>query len=328
MSTDKNIIFSGMQPTGALHLGNYLGALKQWVQLQNQHPSIFCIVDYHALTIKYDPRQLPKKITELAIDYLAAGLDPEKSIIFVQSHVAEHTELAWIFNTLASLGELERMTQFKDKAKDNKDNVNAGLFTYPVLQAADVLLYKANLVPVGEDQIQHVELMRDIARRFNSAFGQTFPEPKVLLTKSARVMSLADPESKMSKSKGEKHYIALNDSPDIIRQKIKSAVTDTAGASQSPGVTNLLGILSELGEPNIVKDLNGQHSKGKLQYSTLKDEVAKAIINHLASIQARRKELEKNHDKIAEILINGAERARAIAQKTMSEVRQKIGVRD
>ena len=316
-----------MQPTGALHLGNYLGALKQWVDLQDKHPAIFCIVDYHAITIKYDPRDLPKKITELAIDYLAAGLDPDKSIIFVQSQVPEHTELAWIFNTLTPIGQLERMTQFKDKAKDNKDNINAGLFTYPILQAADVLLYKANLVPVGEDQVQHVELMRGIARRFNNTFGRTFPEPKVLLTKAARIMSLADPSAKMSKSKGEKHYIALNDSPQTIRAKVKSAVTDTTGASKSPGVTNLLGILSELGDGNVFKDLTDQHKKGKLQYSTLKDEVAKAIISHLSPFQERRKELEKNHDKIAEILIDGADRASAIAQKTMTEVRQKIGVR-
>ena len=321
MTSKKDTIFSGMQPTGALHLGNYLGALKQWVNLQDEHPSIFCIVDYHSLTINYDPKDLPKRITNLAIDYLAAGLDPEKSIIFVQSHVPQHTELAWIFNTITPLGELERMTQFKDKAGQNKHNINTGLFTYPILQAADVLLYKANLVPVGEDQVQHVELMRDIARKFNKTFAKIFPEPKVLLTKTARIMSLADPKNKMSKSKGEKHYIALNDPAKDIRKKVKSAVTD------ADGVKNLLGILEALGKEEIFNNLSRLNQKGKLQYSMLKDEISNAIIEHLEPIQEKRKELEKNHDKIAEILIDGSKKAGEIAKTTMEEVREKIGIR-
>lgn len=327
MFMQKNLIFSGMQPTGALHLGNYLGALKQWVELQNRYQSIFCIVDYHAMTIPYRPKDMPKKIIELALDFLSAGLDPAKSIIFVQSHVPEHTELAWIFNTITLIGELYRMTQFKEKSEQHKQSVNAGLLTYPILQAADILLYKANLVPVGEDQVQHVELTRDIARRFNQTFGKTFPEAKPLLTKTARIMSLADPTSKMSKSKSEKHYIALTDSEAIIRQKVRSAVTDTAGDSKAPGVANLFTLLSEFGDNETIKTLKDEHRRGTLKYSTLKDEVARAIIAHLKPIQEKRKGLKKDKNKIAAILLDGAEQARAIAQKTIVEVRKKVGVR-
>jgi len=330
----KNIIFSGMQPTGALHLGNYLGALSQWVELQDKYPCIFCIVDYHAITIPYQPKELEKKIADLALDYLSAGLDPEKAIIFVQSHVPEHTELAWIFNSITPLGELERMTQFKEKSSQHKQNVNAGLFTYPVLQAADILLYKANLVPVGEDQIQHVELTRDIARKFNNTFGpassagkKIFPEPKPLLTKSPRVMSLADPSKKMSKSLGEKHYIALTDSEATIRAKVKSAVTDTSGGSKAPGVENLFTIIESLDKDGVASELRGQQKKGALKYSELKDVTANIIISHLRPFQARRAELSADRSKVGEILIAGAEKARKIAEKTIAEVRDKIGVR-
>ncbi|MAG29150.1 tryptophan--tRNA ligase [bacterium] len=323
----NNLIFSGMQPTGSLHLGNYLGALKQWVELQEQHDSIFCIVDYHALTIDYSPKDLPNRITELALDYLSAGVDPEKSIVFVQSQIPEHTELAWIFNSITPMGELERMTQFKEKSEQHKQNINAGLFTYPILQAADILLYKADRVPVGEDQVQHVELTRDIAKKFNKTFGKTFPETKVILTKTARIMSLVDPEKKMSKSLGEKHYIALSDSPDAIKKKVRSAVTDTHGGSKSAGVTNLFDILEALNGDDMVSELKDQHKKGKLPYKDLKDIVANTIISHLKPIQERRRELEEQREEIGEILIEGAERAQEIAQKTMEEVREKVGVR-
>lgn len=323
----KNTIFSGMQPTGALHIGNYLGALKQWVDLQHEYHSIFCIVDYHALTIAYEPKALRQRIIDLALDWLGAGIDPAESIVFVQSHVAEHTELAWIFNSLTPLGELERMTQFKEKSSQHKQNINAGLFTYPILQAADILLYKANTVPVGEDQVQHIELTRDIARKFNNAFGKTFPEAKPLLTRTPRVMSLVEPEAKMSKSKGDKHYIALTDSPSAIRAKVKSAVTDTAGGSKAAGVINLLALLSEFGAKATVENMAADHKNGTLKYSVLKEVVAEAIIKHLEPMQAKRASLAKDKDKIAGILLNGAERASAIAQKTMEEVRKKIGVR-
>ncbi|MDP1709325.1 MAG: tryptophan--tRNA ligase [Candidatus Komeilibacteria bacterium] len=323
----KNIIFSGMQPTGALHLGNYLGALSQWVELQDKYESIFCIVDYHAITIPYQPKEMEKRITDLALDYLSAGLNPEKAIIFVQSHVPEHTELAWIFNSITPLGELERMTQFKEKSSQHKQNVNAGLFTYPVLQAADILLYKANLVPVGEDQIQHVELTRDIARKFNNTFGKIFPEPKPLLTKSPRIMSLADPSKKMSKSLGEKHYIALMDSEATIRAKVKSAVTDTSGGSKAPGVENLFTIIESLDQDGVTEELRSQQKKGALKYSELKDVTANVIISHLRPFQARRAELSRDRSKVGEILIAGANKARQIAEKTIAEVRDKIGVR-
>lgn len=316
-----------MQPTGALHIGNYLGALKQWVDLQHEYNSIFCIVDYHALTIAFEPKALRQRIIDLALDWLSAGIDPAKSIVFVQSHVAEHTELAWIFNSLTPLGELERMTQFKEKSSQHKQNINAGLFTYPILQAADILLYKANTVPVGEDQVQHIELTRDIAHKFNNTFGKTFPEAKPLLTRTPRVMSLVEPEAKMSKSKGDKHYIALTDSPSIIRAKVKSAVTDTAGGSKAAGVANLLTLLAEFGAKATVDNMAQDHKNGTLKYSVLKEVVAEAIIKHLEPIQERRASLAKDKDKITGILLDGAERASAIAQKTMEEVRKKIGVR-
>jgi len=321
----KNLIFSGMQPTGALHLGNYLGALKQWVGLQDQHNCVFCIVDYHAMTIPYEPKDMAGRICELALDWLAAGIDPEKSTVFIQSHVPEHTELAWIFNTITPLGELERMTQFKEKSEQHKQNVNAGLFTYPILQAADILLYKANLVPVGEDQVQHVELTRDIARKFNKTFGGMFPEAKPLLTKTARIMSLADPAKKMSKSLSEKHYVALTDDENTVRKKVRAAVTDTKGGAKSPGVMNLFAILEALDE-TIVKGFEAEQKKGTLKYSDLKDVVANTIISHLKPFQERRRELGKERGKIAKILIDGADRARKIAQATMQEVREKIGV--
>ncbi|OIN91484.1 tryptophan--tRNA ligase [Candidatus Collierbacteria bacterium CG1_02_44_10] len=322
----KNVILSGMQPTGALHLGNYLGALKQWVELQSKYDSIFCIVDYHAMTIEYDPKELPKRIRELALDWLAAGLNPEKSIIFIQSHVPEHTELAWVFNTITPIGELERMTQFKEKSGQHKKNINAGLFTYPILQAADILLYKGSLVPVGEDQVQHVELTRDVARKFNKTFGRLFPETKPILTKTARVMSPADPTKKMSKSLGEKHYIALTDDEGAIRKKIRSAVTDTNGNADSPGIRNLFAILEAL-DNSVAQGFQDEQKRGTLKYSDLKDVASNTIISHLKPFQERRRKLAQEPERVGEILIAGAKRARKIAQQTMDEVREKIGVR-
>ncbi|NQU77481.1 tryptophan--tRNA ligase [Candidatus Falkowbacteria bacterium] len=350
-STQKNRIFSAMQPTGSLHIGNYLGALKNWVDLQNSggYNCIFGIVDYHAMTIDYDPRDMPKHITDLAIDYLSAGLDPDKSTIMVQSHVPEHTELAWIFNCITPMPELERMTQYKDKSRSNKTNPNVGLFSYPVLMAADILLYKADTVPVGEDQTQHVEFSRIIARKFNNRFAKIFPEPRTLLTKSARLSSLADPAKKMSKSLGEKHYIALTDTPAEIKKKISSAVTDTgpskrvelSSTSEDPergakrrvegkmsrGTKNLFDMLEVVSPLGTHKELMDEYKKGTLKYSDLKSTLADAIINHLKPIQEKRKELEHDHDKIAQILIQGAEHCQKIADKTMEEVRNKVGIR-
>jgi len=315
-----------MQPTGTLHLGNYLGALKQWVDLQDKYNAYFCIADYHAMTVQYNPREIEGRTAELALNYLAAGLDPEKSVIFIQSHVPEHTELAWIFNTLTPIGELERMTQFKEKSDQHKQNINAGLFTYPILQAADILLYKGNVVPVGEDQVQHVELTRDIAKKFNKAFGKTFPEAKPLLTNSARIMSLADPSKKMSKSLGEKHHIALTDDEKTIKKKVSSAVTDTNAGADSPGIKNLFAILEAL-DSNIAKGFKEEHKRGTLKYKDLKDVVANTIISHLKPFQERRKELSIKPENLGDILIAGAERARKTAAETMNEVHEKIGIR-
>lgn len=327
----NHTIFSAMQPTGTLHLGNYLGALKNWVELQNSgdYNCIFSIVDLHAMTIDYDPKKMPEYITDLVIDYLSCGVDPEKSLIFVQSHVPEHTELAWILNCLTPIAELERMTQFKDKSKEHKHNINVGLFDYPVLQAADILLYKADTVPVGKDQVQHVEFSRLIARKFNNKFGKTFPEPKALLTKSARLMSLVDPTKKMAKSYGDKHCIYLTDSPKNIKNKIASAVTDVGPKNKqmSPGVKNLFDMLKTFAPIGTHKELTDEYKKATLKYVDLKTTLADAIIKHLKPIQAKRKELEHNRDQIAEILINGAEKAQKIAEKTMGEVREKVGIR-
>ncbi len=322
----KHTLFSGMQPTGSLHIGNYLGALQQWVPLQHEHTSFFCIVDYHALTIPYEPKELAQRTHALALDWLAAGIDPEQATIFIQSHVPEHTELAWIFNTITPLGELERMTQFKDKSQQHKKNVNAGLFTYPILQAADILLYKGSVVPVGEDQVQHIELTRDIAKKFNKTFGKTFPETKPQLTKTARIMSLADPTKKMSKSLGDKHYIALTDDEKTIRKKVGSAVTDTGSGAQSPGVQNLFSILEAL-DPEVVVGFKAEQKKGTLKYKDLKEVVSNTIVSHLTPFQERRTELEAQPEKVADILIAGAEKARERAQETIQEVREKIGIR-
>ena len=246
-------IFSGVQPSGNLHIGNYLGAIKNWVKLQDEFESIFCVVDLHAITVPQDPEELRKKTIEIAKIYLAAGIDPEKSTIFVQSQIAEHAELCWILNTIAKISEMERMTQFKDKS-ENKEGVGMGLFDYPVLMAADILLYDTNIVPVGEDQVQHVELARTLARRFNQKFGETFvvPEPK-LVKEGARIMGLDDPTKKMSKSaSSEYNYISLTDDTETIRRKIKKAVTDSGSEivyqEDKPALYNLINIYSLFSE--------------------------------------------------------------------------------
>ncbi len=221
----QQTIFSAIQPSGELHIGNYLGALKNFTELQNKYNCFFFIADYHSITGDYDPKEKPAQIFDLALDFLAAGLDPEKCTLAVQSQIPGHTELAWIFNTVTPISELQRMTQFKDKANHQNKNINIGLFDYPVLQAADILIYKACLVPVGQDQVQHVELTRKIARFFNNKFGKTFPEPKDIITETPKIMSLADPTKKMSKSHGAKSYIGINDEPEMIKKKMRKAVT-------------------------------------------------------------------------------------------------------
>ena len=279
MPNKKKIIFSGTAPSGNIHIGNYLGAIKQWVEMQNtgEYQNIFCVVDEHAITVPQDPAKLRSKILEVFTLYLALGIDPEKSIIFVQSSVSEHAELNWILSTITPVGELERMTQFKDKSQKQK-NVLAGLLNYPTLMAADILLYKTNLVPVGEDQLQHIELTRTIARKFNSTFGETFAIPEPFINKEGkRIMGLDDPSKKMSKSaENTKNYIALLDSPETIREKIKAAVTDSASEikydmENKPAISNLLTIYSLFSRKTITeleKEYDGKN------YSVFKNDLA------------------------------------------------------
>lgn len=328
LKLDNMRIFSGIQPTGTLHIGNYLGAIKQWLELQ-KNECIFCIVDLHAITVDYNPKQMQKKILGVAMDYLAAGINPKKSIIFVQSHIKEHAELAWLLETIAPIGELQRMTQFKEKSKQHKKNINAGLFSYPVLMAADILLYKAKLVPVGEDQAQHVELTRTIAKKFNNKFGEIFPLPKVQLSKfGARIISLNDPKKEMSKSLGEQNCINIADSAEIIRNKIKKAVTDSGkdikyDEKKKPAISNLLTIYHLFsGKP--IKDLEKKYkNKG---YAEFKNDLAEVIIKGLKPIQEKRKKYEKNPQLVEKILAEGAKKARKIAQQTMKEVKTKMGL--
>src|SRR3989344_6308817 len=322
-------IFSGIQPTNQLHIGNYLGAIKQWVQLQKDNECIYCIVDLHALTIPYDPKTLQQKIKETSIAIMAAGIDPEKSIIFVQSQVKEHAELGWLFNTITPIGELERMTQYKDKSKKFKENINAGLLDYPVLQTADVLLYKGEAVPVGKDQEQHIELMRTLARKFNQKFGQTFKEPaSMILKEGAKIMSLVDPKKKMSKSDEAKSCIFLFDSPEDITKKIMSATTDSGkevkyNLTKKPGISNLLMIYSLL-SGKTTQDLEKEFV-GK-NYGEFKKSLAQEVVQYLEPFRRKQKELMTREVYVQEILKQGASKASTIAQISMQEVKEKMGL--
>ena len=314
---------------GQIHIGNYLGAIKQWIELQEKNECVFFVADLHSLTVPYEPKELQDKITEKVIAYVAAGLDPEKSIIFTQSQIKEHTELCWLLNTICPIGELERMTQFKEKSKKFKNNINAGLFDYPVLMAADILLYKGQAVPVGKDQEQHVELARSIAKKFNQKFGEIFPEPKSMLPKmGAKIMSLADPKKKMSKSDEPKSYISLFDSPEDIQKKIISATTDsgktiTYDPIKKPGISNLLIIYSLLTDQPI-KEIEKKF-KGK-GYGDFKKATAKIITDYLEPFRRKQKELLSRDVYVKEILNKGKTRALTIAQATIQEVRQKMGL--
>jgi len=323
-------IFSGVAPSGVLHIGNYLGAIKQWLELQKKHRCIFCVVDYHAMTIFQPPEKLREKILEVAMIYLAAGLDPKKSIIFVQSNVPEHAELTWILNTITKIPELELMTQFKDKAKSFRKKVNVGLFDYPVLMASDILLYKTDLVPVGEDQRQHVEFTRTIGRRFNNLYGETFVIPEVLIRKeSAKIMGFDDPTKKMSKSaENPYNYLALTDKPSLIKEKIKKAVTDSGkeivyDLKNKKGISNLLTIYSLLSEKSIKQLEKEYQGKGYVEF---KKDLAEVIINFLSPFQKEFKKLQKNQRYVKKVLKEGSQRARFIAQATMEEVRKKVGL--
>ncbi|MFH1509722.1 MAG: tryptophan--tRNA ligase [Candidatus Nealsonbacteria bacterium] len=322
-------VFSGIQPTGQIHIGNYLGAIKQWVEMQDKTEPLFCIVDLHSLTVPYDPKKLKEMILEKAIVYLVAGIDPEKSIIFIQSQIKEHTELAWLLSTVTPIGELERMTQYKEKSKKFKNDLNAGLLNYPILMAADILLYQTDIVPVGEDQKQHVELARTIARRFNQKFGQTFKIPESKIAKSgARIMSLQEPNKKMSKTDEPDTYIGLFDEPDEIKKKLMKAVTDTGkiikyDLKKKPGVSNLLTIYSLLSG----KTMDGLEKKFKGKgYADLKKSLTEVTINYLEPFRKKKKELLSREVYVQEILKRGAEKAESIAQSTMQDVRKKMGL--
>jgi tryptophanyl-tRNA synthetase len=320
-------IFSGAQPTGNLHIGNYLGALRNWVALQHEYESFFCVVNLHAVTVPQDPKQLEAKTREVARIYLAAGIDPKVSTVFVQSDVQEHAELAWILNCVVRVSELERMTQFKDKAKKQRENVLAGLLTYPALMAADILLYRTDLVPVGHDQRQHLELTRDIAERFNRDFGETFRVPEAFIPKvGAKIQALDDPLKKMSKSdENVNGSITLLDDSDTIVRKIKRAVTDSGAEIRfdetRPAITNLL-LIYQLLTGQSAEEIE-EHFKGK-GYAQLKSDLAEATFEFLRPFQERVRDI--TDEELRRILAEGAEKARAIAVVTMREVKERMGI--
>lgn len=327
---EKPRVLSGIQTSGILHLGNYLGALKRFLALQDDHECYFFLADLHALTATQYPSVLRRDIEHAAAVHLACGLDPAKVVLFRQSAISAHAELGWLLNTVATMGELRRMTQFKDKTGSAaEESVGVGLFDYPVLQAADILLYRADLVPVGEDQKQHIELTRDLATRFNHRFGDTLHIPEPLIPEQgARIMALDDPSSKMSKSStSPASYIALTDSPDDIRQKISRAVTDSGdtvvAAPDKPALLNLLNIFSLLTETSVA-DLEKQYGSGG--YKGFKEALAEAIVESLTPIQSRIKELEADPAAVKKVLDDGAERARPVAEKTLAEAKQAMGL--
>ncbi len=380
--SDKPTLISGIQPTGSLHIGNYLGAVKNWIDLQNSgdYNCIFFIADYHTLTTEMGAKKRHDQIYKTAAELIAAGVDPEESLFFVQSHVPEHTELKWVFDCVTPVGELERMTQFKEKSginelknkisreiasflktkdfdelkdilgkdkifeyleeiyretyqkesKNRKKRSSAGLFTYPILQAADILLYHGQIVPVGEDQVQHLELTRDIARKFNDRFNMDyFPEAEPKLTETPRVKSLRDPQSKMSSSKPSSHRIELADEPEVIEEKIKKAVTATEGGTEdiAPGVKNLLLLLEKFGDAETHQEYLEKERSGDIKYGYLKQEVSSVVADYFEEFREKRKELIQDRDEIAEVLIEGEEKAREIASENMEQVRKLIGIR-
>ena len=327
---ERRRVFSGIQPSGTSHLGTYLGALKNWVSVQDDYDCFFCIVDLHALTVSQDPKVLRANVREMAALFMAVGLDPGRAVIFRQSRVSEHTELGWLLNCVARVGELSRMTQFKDKAqKGGAEAASVGLYDYPVLQAADVLLYNAHLVPVGEDQRQHLELMRTLARRFNGLYGETFvvPEP-MILDVGARVMALDDPTSKMSKSAPTPAgYVALLDEPDVIRRKIRRAKTDSGSeilaSPEKPAITNLLNIYAGLTGLPIPEIEDRYRGKG---YGDFKKDLAEVVVEALTPIRERALGLLNDPKELDELLDAGAGKARKVASSTLHDAWAKLGL--
>lgn len=324
----KKIIFSGIQPSGDLTLGNYLGAIKNWLTLQDEYDCYFCVVDLHAITVPQKAADLRRRTLEVLSIYLACGIDPEKNTLFIQSHVPAHSECAWLLSCNSYMGELSRMTQFKDKSKKAGNSVGTGLLTYPVLMASDILLYQTNLVPVGKDQIQHLELTRDLAIRFNNTYSPTFTVPEAYVPKTgSKIMSLQEPTKKMSKSDDNPNsFILIMDSPEVIRKKVSRAVTDSIGvinySDNQPGVKNLLNILSAINNKtpeDLVKEYEGRG------YADLKKDVAEAIVTELEPIQERVKELLKDKKALEAIYKEGANKANYIANKTLRKMQKKIG---
>lgn len=321
-------VFSGMRPSGQLHIGNYLGALKNWLELQKKHQCIFGIVDYHAITTPFDPKQIEKDKTELILDYLAAGIDPEKSIIVIQSHIPEHAELAWILGSITPVSWLERIPTYKQKLNLHPRHRNLGLLAYPILMAADILIYKAASVPVGDDQLPHIEVTNAIVKRFNNLFGKTFSPVKAIINKQAgaRIKSLADPEDKMSKTGNQ--GIALTDSPDKIKEKIKTAVTDSGkeikyDPEKKPAISNLLTIYHLFSEKPIAEIEKEYENKN---YAEFKKDLAEIIINSLKPFQQKRKELQTKPKLVKKILHKNEKQAQKIAHQNMRDVKKKMGL--
>ncbi|MGL4737361.1 MAG: tryptophan--tRNA ligase [Cellulosilyticaceae bacterium] len=329
MNNEKKVIFSGMQPSGTITLGNYLGALKNWTNLQDEYNCLYCIVDMHAITVRQDPATLRKNARNLMMQYIAAGLDPEKNVIYYQSHVSGHAELAWILNCYTYMGELSRMTQFKEKSQKHAANINAGLFTYPALMAADILLFQTDLVPVGADQKQHLELARDIADRFNSIYSDTFKIPEPYIAKvGAKIMSLQEPTKKMSKSDDDVNAsISLIDDPDTIIRKFKRAVTDSDACVRfdealKPGISNLMTIYSSITGMTIDQVAAEFEGKG---YGDFKLRVGEAVVEELRPMQARFAELSQDKAYVDALIKKNAEIANYMATKTLRKVQKKVG---
>lgn len=325
---EKKVIFSGIQPSGTLTIGNYLGAIKNWVKLQEDYECYFCVVDLHAITVRQEPKELRQRTLEVLAIYIASGIDPEKNTLFIQSHVPAHAELGWLLNCYTYIGELNRMTQFKDKSQRYGESVSAGLLTYPVLMASDILLYNTDLVPVGKDQKQHLEIARNIAERFNNAYSPTFTVPEPYISDSgAKIMDLQEPEKKMSKSSDNPNsYILIMDTPDAIRRKINRAVTDSIGVvkynDEQLGVQNLmniLGCITGMTMEEIEKKYEGQG------YAQFKSDIADAIIGELEPIQNKVKELLNNKEALEKVYKLGAEKANYAANKMLRKVQKKIG---
>lgn len=323
---NKQTLVAGIRASGKLHIGHYLGLVKQLLSTQENESNdcFYFIADLHGLTTPFIPEEFSKNTWDIVATYLALGINPNKSTFFLQSQVAEHAQLAWIFNCITPLGELERMTQFKDKSQTHKENINAGLLTYPCLMAADILLYKPQAVPVGEDQIQHVELARVVARKFNNRFGQAFPEPQTYLRKPLRIMSLTDPTKKMSKTGDE--ALNLDDSPEEILRKLKKAVTASEAGKKSPGEENLFFFLEQFSKPEELKYFKEKQEFGNLKYSELKETLARNIAEYFAEFREKKQEFLSKPDFLAQVLGDGAASARKVASQTLLEVKQKTGL--